>query len=70
MGMGLASESYLRISSLRECYRVVSLRKPYEISMLKTQEYDVSRNPSRPLFIKNRSMMMGQSEKWVAFFLF
>ena len=42
MGMGLASESYLRISNLRECYRVVSRRKPYEISMLKAQEYDVS----------------------------
>ena len=42
MGMGLASESYLRISNLRECYRVVSRREPYEISMLKAQEYDVS----------------------------
>ncbi len=41
--MGLASESYLRISNLRECYRVVSLRKPYVLSMLKAQEYDVSR---------------------------
>ena len=44
MGMGLASESYLRISNLRECYRVVSLRKPYVLSMLKAQEYDVSPN--------------------------
>ena len=47
MGMGLAGESYLRISSLRECYRVVSRRKPYEISMLKAQEYDVSQTKAK-----------------------
>ena len=32
MGLGLACESYIRISYPRQCYRVVSQRKPYEIS--------------------------------------